>query len=123
TELALELAYRGVRRFARVLAGLDRVVLGRQPERVVAHRVKDSAAGAAMEVGDGVADGIDLEVADVRLAARIRQHLEDVGAVDTGALVIVDLPRALLRPHALPARLDLVWVVAVGLVHWGGGGG
>ena len=43
-------------RDARVLAGLDRVVLGRQPEGVVAHRVDHPEAVAAAEVGDRVAD-------------------------------------------------------------------
>ena len=64
-----------------MLAGADRVVLGGQAERVVAHRVQDAAAGAAMEVRDGVADRVDLQVADVRLAARVREHLQHVGLV------------------------------------------
>ena len=62
-----------------MLTGLDRVVLGGQAEGVVAHRVQDAPAGAAVKVRDRVADGVDLEVADVRLAARVRQHLEYVG--------------------------------------------
>ncbi len=72
---------RGVGRVARVLAGLDRVVLGGQAERVVAHRVQHPAAGAAVEVRDRVADRVDLQVADVRLAARVREHLEHVAGV------------------------------------------
>ena len=118
-ELALELRDRGVRRLARVLPRLDRVVLGGQPERVVAHRVQHAVAGAAVEVGDGVADGVDLQVPDVRLAARVGQHLEDVGlralVAVAGGLTrfgVRDLPRALVRPDALPAGLDLGRVVA-----------
>ena len=51
-----------------MLAGPDRVVLGGQPEGVVAHRLQDPVAVAAPVVGDRVADGVDLEVADVRLS-------------------------------------------------------
>ncbi len=108
-----ELHDRGIRRRARVLARLDRVVLGRQAERVVAHRVEDPAARAAMEVRDGVADGVDLQVADVRLAAGVRQHDEHVGLRPRVVGVVGDLPRALVGPHLLPARLDLGGVVAV----------
>ena len=104
-------------------AGLDRVVLGGQAERVVAHRVQHAAPQAAVEVGDRVAERVALEVADVRLAARVGEHLEHVGArrlasrarrsAASPVLVVHDLPGALLGPHALPARLDLVRVVAV----------
>ncbi len=62
-----------------MLAGLDRVVLGGQAEGVVAHRVQHAAAETAVEVGDRVAERVALEVADVRLTARVGQHLEDVG--------------------------------------------
>jgi len=89
-----------------VLAALDGVVLRRQSERVVAHGVQDAPAGAAVEVRDRVADGVDLQMADVGLATGVREHLEHVGLLATVALV-GDLPRALVRPDALPARLDL----------------
>ena len=115
-ELALEGGDRRVGGLARVLAGADRVVLGRQPEGVVAHRVQHAHALAAAEVRDGVADRVVLQVADVRLAAGIGQHLEHVGLVAPVGLV-GDLPRALVGPDALPARLDLARVVAVGLGH------
>ena len=78
-ELAAELGDRRVGRVARVLAGLDRVVLGGQAERVVAHRVQHAPAGAPVEVRDRVAHRVDLQVADVRLAARVREHHEHVG--------------------------------------------
>ena len=54
------------------------MVLGRQAKSVVAHRVQYPLAIAPFEVCDGVADGVDLEVADVRLTARVGQHLEHV---------------------------------------------
>ncbi len=71
-ELALELGDRLGGRVARVLAGLDRVVLGRQAERVVAHRVQHAAPRAAVEVGDRVADRVVLEMPDVGLARGVR---------------------------------------------------
>ena len=67
-----ELRDRRLGRLARVLAGLDRVVLGRQAERVVAHRVQHAHAVAAAVVRDRVADRVDLQVADVRLADGVR---------------------------------------------------
>ena len=111
-ELLLEGRDRRLGRLARVLAGLDRVVLGRQPERVVAHRVQHAVAVPAPEVGDRVAHRVRLQMADVRLARRVGQHLEHVGL---GALVglVRDLPGALVGPYPLPARLDRLGVVAV----------
>ena len=97
---------------ARVLAGLDRVVLRRQAERVVAHRVQHAHAVAAPEVRHGVADAVVLQVPHVGLARRVRQHLEHVGA--RGPVVLVGhLPGALVRPDVLPLRLDRARVVTV----------
>ena len=99
-----------------MLAGLDRVVLRRQAERVVAHRVQHAAAGAAVEVRHRVADGVVLQVPHVRLAGRVRQHLEHVGLRRAGDLVVGDLPGALALPDLLPLGLDRARVVAV-LAH------
>jgi hypothetical protein len=88
------------------------MVLAGQAERVVAHRVQDITALAPPVVRDGVAHGVVLQVADVRLAVGVRQLLEDVGAVPAGS-VVGDLPGALGLPHALPPRLDLVRVELV----------
>ena len=101
----------------RVHAGLDRVVLRGQPERVVAHRVQHAPADPAVEVRDRVAERVVLQVPDVRLAARVGQHLEDVGlltvvAVLVGHRVVRHLPRALARPHLLPLGFDLLGVIA-----------
>ena len=109
-ELLLEGADGVLGRLARMDAGLDRVVLGGEAEGVVAHRVQDAEAVAAVEVGDGVADRVDLQVADVGLAAGVRQHLEHVG-LGAPAAVVRHLPGALVRPDALPAGLDLAWFV------------
>ena len=118
-ELLLEGGDRLLGRLAGMLAGADRVVLGGQAERVVAHRVQHPASRAPMEVRDGVAHGVDLQVPDVRLAAGVRQHLEHVGLRPWVVGVVGDLPGVLVRPHLLPAGLDLGRVVAV-VGHLGG---
>ncbi len=104
-ERPLELLDRLLRRHARVHAGLDRVVLGGQAERVVAHRVQHALAAPAVEVRDGIADRVVLQVPHVRLAARVGQHLEDVGGV-LARDVVGDLPRLLAIPDRLPLGLD-----------------
>ncbi len=71
-ELALEGCDRALGRHPRRLAGFDRVVLRRQAEGVVAHRVDHLEAVAAAEVGDRVADRVALEMADVGFARRGR---------------------------------------------------
>jgi hypothetical protein len=105
----------GRRRRARVLAGLDRVLLGRQAERVEAHRVQDVVAGhaqiAAQHVGADVAQrmphvqpgpaGIREHVVQVILRAAGRES----GAQRPGWIRRVE--RALALPALLPARLDL----------------
>src|ERR671918_1083084 len=66
-ELLAEGRDRGLGRGTWVLPGLDRVVLGREAEGVVAHRVDDVEAAPAPEVGDRVTDRIGLQMANVRL--------------------------------------------------------
>ncbi len=121
TELPLEGGDRGRCRDARVHPGLDRMVLGRQAEGVVAHRVQHQVAEAATEVRDRVADRVHLEVTDVRLAARVRKHLEHVRGqrrrLAGCGRIVGNLPRALVRPHRLPAGLDLGRVVVALLTH------
>ena len=113
-ELALELGDRLRGRVARVLARADRVVLGGEPEGVVAHRVQDALARAAVEVGHRVADRVVLQVADVRLARGVRQHLQHVGLLGlAGDGVVGHLPRLLALPQRLPAGLDRARVVAM----------
>ncbi len=107
-----------VSRDPRVLPGLERVLLGRQPERVVPHRVEHVVARHALEarvdVGADVAEGM----ADVEPgAARVREHVEHVELRAVGdALVAVRQwtrgvrrpERPLLFPTVLPSLLDLV---------------
>ena len=102
----------------RVLAGLDRVLLGRQTERVEAHRVQDVEAGHAREAGVDVGSDEAERVADVEaLAAGIREHVEHV-ALGKGRALGVHLAQqadgirrvegALLVPPGVPLRLDRV---------------
>ena len=112
-ELAPELADGRLGRLARVLPGPDRVVLGGEPEGVVAHRMQDDVAVAAPEVRHRVAYRVGLQMADVRLAGGVRQHLEDVGARLRGGVVVRHLPGVLVGPNALPLGLDLLRVVAI----------
>src|SRR5947209_19480552 len=102
-------------------AGLYRVVLSRKSKCVVSHRMQDDLANAAMEVRGRVAKRVVLEVSDVRLAARVGQHLEHVGllcgrgsssARSRRDYVVGDLPRALARPQLLPLGFDMGGVVA-----------
>ncbi len=109
-ELALEGGDRALGRHPRRLTGLDRVVLRRQAEGVVAHRVNNLEAIATAEVGDRVAHRVALEVADVGLPRRVGQHLQHVG-LRLGLVVsrlagIGDLPGLLVSPDLLPLSLD-----------------
>ena len=125
-ELLAEGGDRLLGRLARMLAGLDRVVLGRQPEGVVAHRVHDLIAAAAPEVGDRVADRVGLQVADVRLARGVGQHLEHVALrlrrVELRGPGVRDHPGVLRLPDELPLALDRLGVVAVRCLTLGHGG-
>src|SRR5262249_51626041 len=83
---------------------------------VVAHRVDHLKAVAAAEMGDRVADGVALEVTDVRFAGGVGQHLQHVGlrlrVLIAGLTGIGYLPGLLLSPDLLPLALDLFGVVA-----------
>ena len=115
-ELAAEGLDRALGRDPRRLAGFDRVVLGRQAEGVVAHRVDHLEAVAAAEVGDRVADRVALEVADVGLARGVGQHLQHVGLRLVGRRSRAGRgwrpPRSSPRPRPLPLALDRFRVVA-----------
>ena len=102
------------RRGGRVKAGADGSILGRQPERVVPHRVHDPVAVAAPVQRDHVAHRVVLDVPHVQLARGIGQHLEHVdeprGVVAGRGVGHVEDPLAL--PDLLPARLDGGRVIA-----------
>jgi hypothetical protein len=113
-ELLLELADGLSDGLAGMLSGLDRVVLGGEAEGVVAHRMQHRVALAAPEVRDRIAQGVVLQVADVRLARRVGQHLQHVGhGLVSSDRVVRDLPRVLVGPHPLPLGLYRTGVVAL----------
>ena len=66
------------RHVARIAARLDRRVLGREAERVEAHRPQDLLAVAPPEVRDDLAEHVVAHVPHVQLAGRVREHLEHV---------------------------------------------
>ena len=77
-------------RHARVLAGLHRVLLGGQTERVPAHRVEHVEAAHALVAREHVGRDVALRVTDVQpLAGRVREHVEHVvlrpRGIDLGA--------------------------------------
>ena len=99
------------------LAGADGGVLGRQPERVVAHRVQHQVAVAPLEVRDDVAHRVVRHVPHVEVARRVREHLEHVAVRPPVRLRVGGVRRlegSLGRPHGLPAGLDRLVVVALG---------
>ena len=98
---------------ARVTALADRGVLGRQAERVEAHRVQDVHAVPPAEPRENVADRVDEDVPHVQRPGRIRPHLEHVALVVAVGLRlrIRDVERPCVLPDALPLRLDRLRVV------------
>ena len=62
-----------------MLAGLDRILLGRQPEGVVPHRVEHVPAAHAHEPGVDVGADVAERMPDVQpRTARVREHVVDV---------------------------------------------
>ena len=62
-----------------MLAGLDRVLLGGQAERVITHWVENIMTGHPLETADDVGGGVAFRMADVEArAARVGEHVEHV---------------------------------------------
>ena len=61
-----------------VRAGLDRGVLRRQAERVPAERMQHVEAAHPLRARHHVADDVVADVADVRVARRVGEHLQAV---------------------------------------------
>ena len=102
----------------RVLAGLDRVLLGGQAERVEPHRVQHVVAGHALEPGVHVGADEPQRVADVQAGAgRIGEHVEheqllaaggrQVGVADRAGRV-GRLEGVVVVPPVLPPQLDVL---------------
>ncbi len=99
----------------RMAALPDRSVLGRQAERVVAHRAQNGDSLPPTDVTEHVAERVVEDVPHVELARGVREHLEDVrpGAVVDGGRIsgVGDDERLLALPHLLPLALDGLRVV------------
>ena len=93
---------------ARMVAGLDGVLLRRQAERVVAHRVQDVEALHPLEARLDVRGRVALRMPHVQArAAGIRKHVQHVelglGRID----VVRGAERLVLLPVLLPLRFDV----------------
>ena len=85
---------------ARVDAVLDGVVLGRQAERVPAHRVQHAEPLHPLPARDDVGRGVALAVADVQArAGRVGEHVQRV------ELRLRGIGWGLVQPGLAPARL------------------
>ncbi len=95
---------------SRVHAVLDGVLLRRQAERVVPHRVQHVESGHAAVAGDDVRGGVALGMPHVQPGpGRIGEHVQHVElpAVPEGVVTRVGLAeRALVRPVRLPFGFD-----------------
>ncbi len=108
---------------ARVLAGLHRVLLGREAERIEPHRVQHVVTGHAQVAGVDVGADEAQRVPDVQpVAARVGEHVEHEGlrlashrleSVGQGAGRVRGVVGAVGVPRGLPAGLDLVRDAAV----------
>ena len=87
----------------RMHALLDRRVLGRQPERVPAHRMEDVEALGPLQPGDDVAHRVVADMAHVDAPRGIGEHLEHV--VFRPRPVDRRLEAAALLPDLLPLGL------------------
>ncbi len=101
-----------------MLSGLDGELLGRQPERVEAHRVQHVVPGHPLEAGEHVGADEPQRMPDVQATARrIREHVQHEQLLATGRSQlriakrpgrIGSLEGAVLRPPVLPPLLDVL---------------
>ena len=85
---------------------VPRRVLRGQPEGVPPHGVQHAppARPHAVEVGEGVGDGVDADVAHVQMAGGVREHVQ---YVILGLIRIVRRPVSLvLLPVVLPLTIN-----------------
>src|SRR5205085_10480302 len=96
-----------------MLAGFDRVLLGRQTERVPAHRMQNIESAQPLVTRDDVRGSVTLGMSDMESgAAGIREHVEDeeLRLVRIEAILarIRGVEALLLFPEGLPFWLDLI---------------
>ena len=107
-----------LRRDTRMLARLERVLLGREAKRVVPERVQHVASVHAVEPREDVRADVAERMADMETGAtRVREHVEDVELlaprhpfepVGERTARIRRPERPVFLPVLLPARLELV---------------
>ncbi len=132
-ELAAHVGDVGVGGDGGVGAGLDGILLGRQAERVEAHRVQHVVAGHPLVAGEHVGADVAERMADVQTdARRVREHVldEQLLAALGDEIRIAEWPgrvrrleHAVLLPAVLPADLDLLGELGGVAVRRGVGGG
>ena len=92
----------------RVLAGVDRVLLGGQPEGVEAERVQHVMAGHAQVAAEHVGADIAQRMPHVQPdAAGVREEVQQVELDPPGFAPVLRVEGALPFPALLPAQLDL----------------
>ena len=107
-----------VGRDPRMLPRLERILLGRQPECVVPHRVEHVVARHALEPREDISADVAEGMSNMEArAARIREHVEHVElravgdaleAIGERTAGVRRPERPLLFPAVLPSLLDLV---------------
>ncbi len=99
---------------------LKRRILGRQAKGVPTHGMEHVVAAHPHIAGQGIADGVIADMADMELPARIRQHLEAVklrpGFALRGERIVGTVQGRIGVPARLPARFELGGVIAQGLL-------
>ena len=103
-----------------MLAGLDRVLFGWQPERVPAHGMQHVEAAHPFVARDDVSSGVTFGMSDVKTsAARIRKHVEDVEfrlcRIKAGLAGVRHVKELPLIPKALPfgfKPIKWIWFAA-----------
>ena len=106
---------------ARMLAVAERSILGRQAERVEAHRAQHAPAAPPAQVRLDIAHRVVEDVPHVERPRRVREHLQlvPVALVRVLAGSGVRLVEGAFRlPDALPLLLDCLWVVSLHSRPW-----
>ena len=95
-------------------ACLHGVLLGRQPERVPAHRMQHVEAAHPLVAGDDIGRGVALEMADMQTRAR-RDRGTCRGSRILGGRIFTGAKGLVLPPIGLPLRFNGVMIV--GFAH------
>ena len=107
----------GVGPFRRTGVVLHGGVLGRQPERVPAHRMENVEPARAPIARHHIAHGVVAHMAHVDAPRRIGEHLEHV--IFRARIVVIGFEDLRVRPGLAPFGLGFAHVVSFG-PHYGG---